>query len=36
MAKKEFKFVDLDKKNLPVKVGNKVNGLRFYEIDGKA
>ncbi|MDA9761411.1 PD-(D/E)XK nuclease family protein [bacterium] len=36
MAKKEFKFVDLDKKNLPVTVGKKVNGFRFYEIDGKA
>lgn len=36
MTKKEFKFVDLDKKNLPVTVGKKVNGFRFYEIDGKA
>jgi hypothetical protein len=36
MAKKEFKFIDLDKKNLPVTVGKKVNGFRFYEIDGKA
>tara|TARA_R110002074_G_scaffold282327_1_gene453889 strand:+ start:915 stop:1607 length:693 start_codon:yes stop_codon:yes gene_type:complete len=31
-----FKFTDLDKKNLPVTVGKKVNGFRFYEIDGKA
>ena len=36
MAKKEFKFIDLDKKNLHVTVGKKVNGFRFYEIDGKA
>ena len=36
MAKKEFKFIDLNKKNLPVTVGKKVNGFRFYEIDGKA
>ena len=36
MAKKEFKFIDLDKTNLPKTVGKKVDGFRFYDIDGKA
>jgi hypothetical protein len=36
MAKKEFKFKDLDKSNLPKTVGKKVDGFRFYDIDGKA
>ena len=36
MARKEFKFINLDKTNLPVTHGKNVNGFRFYEIDGKA
>ena len=35
MAKK-FNFVDLDKSKLPVTKGKKVDGFRFYDIDGKA
>ena len=36
MAKKEFKFIELDKSKLPVTKGKKVDGFRFYDIDGKA
>ena len=35
MAKKEFKFIDLDKTLLPKTKGMKVDGFRFYNIDGK-
>jgi hypothetical protein len=35
MAKKEFKFVELDKSKLPITKGKKVDGFRFYDIDGK-
>jgi len=35
MAKK-FNFIDLDKSKLPQTVGKKIDGFRFYEIDGKA
>lgn len=35
MAKK-FNFIDLDKSKLPVTHGKKIDGFRFYEIDGKA
>jgi len=35
MAKKEFKFKDLDKTLLPKTKGMKVDGFRFYNIDGK-
>jgi hypothetical protein len=34
--KNEFKFIDLDKSKLPKTVGKKVDGFRFYDIDGKA
>ena len=33
---KQFNFIDLDKSKLPVTVGKKIDGFRFYEIDGKA
>ena len=32
----KFIFIDLDKSNLPVTKGKKVDGFRFYDIDGKA
>ena len=35
MAKK-FNFIDLDTSKLPVTKGKKVDGFRFYDIDGKA
>ena len=35
MANK-FNFIDLDKSKLPVTKGKKIDGFRFYEIDGKA
>ena len=35
MASK-FNFIDLDKSKLPVTKGKKVNGFRFYDIEGKA
>ena len=35
MAKK-FNFIDLDKSKLPVTKGKKIDGFRFYDIDGKA
>ena len=35
MAKK-FNFIDLDKSNLPVTKGKKIDGFRFYDIDAKA
>ena len=35
MASK-FNFIDLDKSKLPVTKGKKVDGFRFYDIDGKA
>jgi len=35
MAKK-FNFIELDKTNLPVTKGKKIDGFRFYDIDGKA
>jgi hypothetical protein len=35
MAKK-FNFIDLDKSNLPATKGKKIDGFRFYDIDGKA
>ena len=35
MAKK-FNFIDFDKSKLPVTKGKKVDGFRFYDIDGKA
>jgi genome maintenance exonuclease 1 len=34
--KKEFNFINLDKSNLPKTHGKKIDGFRFYEIDGKA
>ena len=33
---KKFNFIDLDKSKLPVTKGKKVDGFRFYDIDGKA
>lgn len=33
---KKFNFINLDKSKLPVTVGKKVDGFRFYDIDGKA
>jgi len=33
---KKFNFVDLDKSKLPVTKGKKVDGFRFYDIDGTA
>jgi len=33
---KQFKFLELDKTKLPKTVGKKVDGFRFYDIDGKA
>ncbi len=35
MAKK-FNFLDIDKNKLPKTVGKKIDGFRFYTIDGKA
>mgnify|MGYP000306362353 CR=1 FL=1 len=35
MAKKEFKFIELDQSKLPVTKGKKVDGFRFYDIEGK-
>ena len=35
MARK-FNFIDLDKSKLPVTKGKKIDGFRFYDIDGKA
>ena len=35
MASK-FNFIDLDKSKLPVTKGKKVDGFRFYDIEGKA
>jgi len=32
----KFNFIDLDKSKLPVTKGKKVDGFRFYDIDGKA
>ena len=32
---KKFNFIDLDKSKLPVTKGKKVDGFRFYDIDGK-
>ena len=32
----KFKFIDLDKTNLPQTKGKNINGMRFYDIDGKA
>ena len=34
--KKKFNFINLDKSKLPVTKGKKVDGFRFYDIDGKA
>ena len=33
---KKFNFIELDKSKLPVTKGKKVDGFRFYDIDGKA
>ena len=33
---KKFNFIDLDKSKLPDTKGKKVDGFRFYDIDGKA
>ena len=33
---KKFNFIDLDKSKLPVTKGKKVDGFRFYDIEGKA
>ena len=33
---KKFNFIDLDKSKLPVTKGKKIDGFRFYDIDGKA
>ena len=33
---KKVNFIDLDKSKLPVTKGKKVDGFRFYDIDGKA
>src|SRR5210317_440972 len=35
MAKKEFKFIQLNEELLPKVKGKKVDGFRFYDIDGK-
>ena len=32
---KEFKFVDLNKQLLPQTKGKNLNGVRFYNVDGK-
>ena len=32
----KFNFIDLDKSKLPVTKGKKVDGFRFYDIEGKA
>ena len=32
---KKFNFIDLDKSKLLVTKGKKVDGFRFYDIDGK-
>jgi len=34
--KKEFKFIDLNKSVLPKTAGKNIDGVRFYEIDGKS
>jgi len=34
--KKKFNFINLDKSKLPVTKGKKVDGFRFYDIEGKA
>ena len=33
---KKFNFIDLDKSKLPVTKGKRIDGFRFYNIDGKA
>jgi hypothetical protein len=33
---KKFNFIELDKSKLPVTKGKKVDGFRFYDIEGKA
>ena len=33
---KKFNFIDLDKSKLPVTKGKRIDGFRFYDIDGKA
>ena len=32
----KFKFIELDKTKLPQTKGKSINGMRFYDIDGKA
>ena len=32
---KEFKFVELNKQLLPQTKGKNLNGVRFYNVDGK-
>jgi len=36
MARKEFNWVDIDKNKLPKTKGKRIDGFRFYDIDGKA
>ena len=31
---KKFNFIELDKSKLPVTKGKKVDGFRFYDIEG--
>ena len=33
---REFKFIDLNKSVLPKTAGKNIDGIRFYEIDGKS
>ena len=33
---KEFKWIDLNKSLLPKTKGKRIDGFRFYDIDGKA
>ena len=35
MAKKEFNWVDLDKNLLPKTKGKRIDGFRFYDVNGK-
>lgn len=34
--KNKFKFIDLDKTKVPDTKGKNINGMRFYDIEGKA
>ena len=35
MARKEFNWVDIDKNKLPKTKGKRIDGFRFYDVDGK-